>query len=407
MRDGRVGCAMTTGGRGAGLALALPGLVGILAAAVLQDRQADASAPLQASAAQLPLPPATKEMGFLLTHFLPAYRRDAAQCPDGYGRTLREAYLATQPEAERTRLNLRENQAELEERWKAYAMGPNGTNICTNVESFDRPANPLVGGRIARGMDLDGDASGAGGDDTCAHANFIGEDGAQGIDNQAFRALGCSAGAQVPPDESQGPSPMNEKLVNGEHTMVLLIRGVDSLVRDNDVEVIFASSGDMAVTDTRKKAITGASFTVTDNPRWRNVLKARIADGVLTTEPADLHTSQKWGHGGIRGQRAEYVFLKGRFRLAFQPDGSIAGMLGGYQPIGTLIQTPVLGGVGSAVIAGIDCAGIYSTLRKVADGIKDPKTGKCTAASSAMELKAVPAFVFDTPPRGGGRVAKR
>ena len=49
------------------------------------------------------------------------------------------------------------------------------------------------------------------------------------------------------------------------------------------------------------------------------------------------------------------------------------------------------------MVAGIDCAGEYNTLKKLADGMRDPKTGQCTAISSALELKAVPAFVNDVP----------
>lgn len=393
--------------RWTGLALAAPGLLGILAAALGPAT----SAPGSVQAAALPLPPANGELGFLLTRFSSvAARVRAEDCPNGYGRTLRDAYLATQPQAEQARLRLRANEAELERRWKAYAVAPDGTNICTHADRFDRPPNPTLEARIGPGMDLDGDATGAGGGDTCAHANFTGIDGAQGIDNQAWRALACSGGPREAPVEGmedEGRAAMNEKLRNGEHTMVLLIRGIDSLVDDDKVEVIFGSSGDMAVTDTQRNVITGASFTVSDNPRWRNVLKGRIANGVLTTEPAELHTSQKWGHGGIRGQRAEYIFHRGRFRLAFQPDGTVKGMLGGYQPIATMMQVTTLGGIGAAQIAGINCAGAYATLRKMADGVKDPATGKCTALSSALEVQAVPAFVFDTPPREGGRVAKK
>ena len=36
--------------------------------------------------------------------------------------------------------------------------------------------------------------------------------------------------------------------------------------------------------------------------------------------------------------------------------------------------------------------------QKMADGIRDPKTGQCTAISSALDVAAVPGFVIDTPP---------
>lgn len=62
-----------------------------------------------------------------------------------------------------------------------------------------------------------------------------------------------------------------------------------------------------------------------------------------------------------------------------------------------MIQSPSIGGAGAALAAGIDCAGTLATLRKYADGIRDPRTGKCSGVSSAMDLYAVPAFVNDVP----------
>ena len=86
-------------------------------------------------------------------------------------------------------------------------------------------------------------------------------------------------------------------------------------------------------------------------------------------------------------------------RLTFQPDGSLQGLVGGYRPLFDAILSPSLGGAGSAIVAGIDCAAELKTLRKYADGMRDPKTGQCTGISSAMQLSAVPAFVNDVTPR--------
>jgi hypothetical protein len=58
-----------------------------------------------------------------------------------------------------------------------------------------------------------------------------------------------------------------------------------------------------------------------------------------------------------------------------------------------------LGGVGSALVAGIDCAGELATLKHFADGLRNPETGQCEGVSSAQLIKAVPAFVNDVPKR--------
>jgi hypothetical protein len=170
-----------------------------------------------------------------------------------------------------------------------------------------------------------------------------------------------------------------------------------------------ANTPDRPVVDATGKFLPGASFNVSETaPRNRNVLKARIVNGVLTTVPQDIVLTQTWGQGGardIRGNRAKYDFRKARIRLEFQSDGSVTGMLGGYKPIFDVIQSPALGGAGSALVAGIDCASNLRTLQAMADGIRDPRTGKCSGVSSAMRIRAVPAFVNDVP--GATRISAR
>ncbi|MEO7248313.1 MAG: hypothetical protein ABIW31_07625, partial [Novosphingobium sp.] len=121
---------------------------------------------------------------------------------------------------------------------------------------------------------------------------------------------------------------------------------------------------------------------------------------VLTTDPQDIKLVETWGQGGardIRGNRTKFDLRRSRLRLVFQPDGSLRGMVAGYKPVFDVIQSPGIGGVGSALTAGIDCAQYLQTLRKYADGIKDPKTGKCSGVSAALQMNAVPAFVNDIP----------
>ncbi len=88
----------------------------------------------------------------------------------------------------------------------------------------------------------------------------------------------------------------------------MLLRGVDSLERDDEVEVIYGNTPDRPMVDSKGQFLAGASFTIsTKPPRHRNVLRGRIVGGVLTTEPADIKLTQTWGQGGardIRGNRS-------------------------------------------------------------------------------------------------------
>lgn len=361
----------------------------------------DLSPPARAATPALPSPPANGELGFIVTHFAPAIYQGKEDCPEGLAATLRENYLQTLIPAERLRLLDKANEEELTSRWKGYAFGPENTNICTHPDKFDRPPQRVVQGKVAQGLNLDGD--GGASPEGCAHDNFTGPAEEAGIDNQMWRAMGCVRTWRgvdgVGGDIVRG---LTQFLVSGEHTQVLLLTGVDSLANDPEVTVIYANSEDRAIVDSRQNFIPGASYSVTEDAHHRNVLKGAIANGVLMTEPQHIRLRQTWGQGSerdIRGARTEWDLRQGRLRLAFQPDGSLKGIVGGYQPIWNVMASASVGGEGAATTAGYDCAAMYAALRKMADGDRDPRTGQCTTISSGLEAVAIPAFVNDRLPK--------
>ena len=360
----------------------------------------DAPAVAQAPGSSLPAPPADGVMGFVVSRFIPPIVPGKEACPGGPSPKLRDAYLASLDPAERERLSRKENEKELERNWKLTAFGPDNTNICSQPDRFDRPLLSTVQSKLAIGLDLDRGKNGSG----CAHEEFGSPSGDQGIDNQHYRVMGCKLEWRgvdgMPSDQAVGTRQFH---ASGEWTQVILLRGIDSLQNDDDVQVVYGNTPDRPFIDSKGNFLAGATFTISDKPpRHRNVLKARIVDGVLTTVPARIELTQTWGQGGardIRGNRGKYDFHEGMLRLTFQPDGTLKGLVGGYQPLFDAILSPSLGGAGSAVVAGIDCAAELKTLRKYADGMRDPKTGQCTGISSAMQIDAVPAFVNDVKPR--------
>lgn len=374
-----------------------PGAVALLTAGLTGAASMPSASPAiaQATPARLPAPPANGVMSFVVEDFTQPVIQGKDACPGGLANQLSGVYLDTLPPAERARLKLKENANEFDRKWKAYAFGPGGTNVCAQPDMFERPPLRTVQSKFAWGLDLDdGDTS-----DTCAHQSFTTPAGEKGIDNQEYRAMGCTIiwrGIDgIAGDQEVG---QRQYHVSGQWTQVIVLRGVDSLVRDDDVEVIYANTPDRPIVDSGGKFLRGASFTVSDTlPRHRNALRGRIANGVLTTETKDILLSEASG-GGPRGVRQKFDFRKARLRLTFQSDGSVTGMLGGYRPIFDPIKTHSYGGAGSAVVAGIDCASELATLRRMADGIKDPKTGQCSGVSSAVRIRAIPAFVNDVPP---------
>lgn len=348
--------------------------------------------------------PANGEVGFVWSVFVPSVTNGMENCPKGLSGTVRENYLATLTDSDRARLQLTANEPELTKRWKAWGQGPNYTNLCTNPELFDRQNQRTVEGKVARGLDLDGDSgNGSTNPDSCAHENFVGPDGAVGIDNQAYRALGCTRQYRSY-DGSGGDiiNGYNDRNKTGQTTVVMLLRGVDSLRNDDAVEVVVATTHDRPTLDSQRKFVPDVSYSVSDYSRWRNVLRGRIANGVLMTEPGDITLSQPWGQGAAQAAGKEFAweFKKARIRVAFQPDGTIKGVLAGYEPIRTVIQSSLNGGLGVITVGGIDCAANFHTLSRLADGIKDPASGRCTAVSSGYDVEGVPAFVNDRVSKG-------
>ncbi|MDE2405733.1 MAG: hypothetical protein KGM17_13785 [Sphingomonadales bacterium] len=369
-----------------------------LAAATGLPHRATTPARAEGTAAPaLPAPPPGGVLAFVVQDFVPPVVPGMDACPHGTAPRLREIYLRTLPEAEQARLRLKENEKELTRLWHAYALGADGSNICSQPDRFQHAPFPPVESKLGYGLDLDG---GKPGKDGCAHAEFESPTGIQGVDNQEYRALGCQPEIRGP-DGNGGDAltGMKQFHTSGEWTQVIVLKGVDSLVDDPDVEVIYANTADRPEIDSKGQFLRGVSFTVNDTaPRHRNVLHGRIHNGVLTTDPADIALAETWGQGGardIRGNRSQYHYRQGRLRLEFQPDGTLRGMIGGYRPIFDVITSGSLGGAGTAVVAGIDCAAQLASLRQYADGGRDPKTGQCTTISSAMRILAVPAFVTD------------
>jgi hypothetical protein len=356
------------------------------------------------AAVAVPAPPSNGELGFVFSTFgYAVYPGMADNCPEGYANTISENYMASLSPAEHARLSRPENEKEYDKNWKAYARGPNNTNLCTNYDQFpDRPLQKLLQGKTAYGVDLDGDdGRGAKLHDTCPHQSFVSPDGEPGVDNQSYRAMGCIRGWRAP-DGSPGDVMryQQERVNTGEYTTVLLLRGVQSLLNDDDVEVILASSLDRPILDMQAHFVTGATYKISDNPRWRNVLHGHIHNGILTTDEREIVVRQPVydGEKGPRLARTEWIFHHARLRLAIQPDGSLQGVVGGYMAPLLFFDRGASSGVGATDIVNYDCASSYNTLLKLADGGRDPKTGQCTTISTAFLIKAVAAYVNDTHP---------
>jgi hypothetical protein len=310
-----------------------------------------------------------------------------ADCPSGFEKTVEEQYLDTKTPEERARLLRPENARESADGWKnEFITGPGGENVCNNPKSFmNDPRHPLQRGvesTVAYGMNLDGTSDGTATATTCAHQKFAGVNGEPGIDNQLYRAIGCSKMWR-----SSGPQP---------HTYVdpflVEIRGIDDPKNDDHVEVGIYATDDAPLQGSDGQALPNQTLGITKHAHWRATVAGRIVDGRLTTDRiGTLYLHQVLPTWGALGTDYEFEFHGARLQMSMQADGGITGVLAAYRPIENIF-TGARCCKGTASTANTDCASEHKTLANLADGYPDGG-GRCTMISSASNLKGIPVFL--------------
>jgi len=274
--------------------------------------------------------------------------------------------------------------------------GPAGEDTCEHPTVDPGASMPVGRSKIGYGLHLDGgNASHA----HCAHDEMTSPDGLQGVDNQIERLTAC-----IRQRRQNGFLPSYElnKMREGQFTLLIQISGADNLRDADNVEVLLTSSPDPLVFSTDGKTpLEYASYTLGDNPRYHNVLKGRIRSGVLETVPNNVVVPSN-------EFRKEESFRDAQLRLVFKPDGTLAGLLGGYRDLDEFYRPVIWGGYYNEQYAGpYTCPGFYNALHALADGFPDPKTGRCTAISSATRIEAIPAFATPSARRTASSATNR
>ena len=364
-----------------------------------------------AFAAPTDVPAVKKNFGFLFADMYGmAYNNGPGDCPDGQSLSPLDLYVASVTPAERERIS-HLTKAELKNqvfsKIPGYGDGvdfelDNGYaashDACTTPQDYlDTPTGEkLFKGPISYGINLDGGDGRKVMPNTCAHEKFAGPNGEKGIDNQLFRIQGCAAGRRSPlttAEEAKLPKPKGPKRVNGGVFVnaYLLEITATNLQNDNDVTVGIYTSLDPTPVDAEANILPDASMHILNDPKFINITHGKIVNGVLTTEPMDLRILPRQ----IYTSMSEKLWHDAHLRITFTPDGMAEGMMAGYEDVDLFYKHVYeLGGFNNEINTGYTCVGIYKAVHAMADGYPDPKTGKCTAISSAYAIAAVPAFVI-------------
>ena len=246
----------------------------------------------------------------------------------------------------------------------------------------DARLKPAVG-RYGYGFDLDGKGvtPGISYEDPETHQ--------LGIDNQLFRATGCiPAYKGYPPPQPPLETEYRWEISRPSMGAWLITISGEDLSKDGDVTVTLTDSIDPVTThDANARVQRDMTYRVAAQPASNNVLRGKLKNGVIITDPATV-TMQCDSY-----LQPRYHFLQARLRLTLQSDGSLRGLLGGYQPWFDLYWSHAKVGYIDERGFGVDAPALYYALRRHADAYPDPKSGEKTAISAAYMIDAVPAFV--------------
>jgi hypothetical protein len=267
----------------------------------------------------------------------------------------------------------------------AYRGYKRGIETYVNPWAAEDPGQPQVTSRIGDGFNLDGKIS---------KADFVSPDGERGIDNNLYRAWGCDA-----PWRGNGNATLdlraNDKMQDGLYTMVIRVSGNKDPMNDDEATLEIGYSPDKLVKDARGGISVDYSYRILQAAQYTK-LKARIKNGVVETEQVEhLHSPRiAWFYD----QTGDTNFSKGKVRLNMSADGlSATGLVGGYRDWRELYteNTFAQDGGQQGIREHEDHVSLYFALRRNADGMYNPKTGKNDGISSVYRIKLASAYVVD------------
>jgi hypothetical protein len=332
----------------------------------------------------------TGTLGFAVTSLFTAVYQTKymTECPHGLAMSNDEIWWTSLSRADRDRLTDNGNEDPMGgKRLMISGMrGPHGENVCWNPTIVHDPPLIEAEGKVSYGLNLDGTDDGRATSHSCAHQKFTGLNGEKGVDNQVYRILGCIHGWRS--DGYMENNANRERRDTSLGITMIEVTGYDPAKADQTVKVGFYRAVTPLPKDSNGNILAGASYRIDDTRRYGTVAAGHIVNGVLTTDPVDVHLPF---YGNV--VEMEMYIKDMRLQLAIAPDGKSAkGMIAGYHDLenwwGYMQRTGVFAASGQ-----FSCPALYEASHRLADGYPDAKTGECTALSSAYNIEAVSAFI--------------
>ena len=249
-----------------------------------------------------------------------------------------------------------------------------------NPTSVPDPNIKTVTSSVGYGFNLDGEIS---------DNDFVDPiSGEEGVDNQLFRAYGCTGVMRAEPGTRPTWTTIQWQAVQPQMGAWLIeVNGIDNIQNDEDVLVRVAQATRPVVLDAMSDVQADLTFQEDNNLATKSEVRGSIKDGMLTTDTFDVAMN------GHRWAWPELRFKDARIRLKLEEDGSATGIIGGFQKWAPLYVPQAEGGAGYEGMLSMDLPGMYYAFRKLADADLDPESGLNLSISATFSIEAVPAFI--------------
>lgn len=246
-------------------------------------------------------------------------------------------------------------------------------SIYNYPDAVEDPNIETVTGPYAFGFDLGG---------TSPERKFIDPETGGKVDNQLWRAVGCTESFDAKPPVMPYPEELAwQAMTDSAPAWLIQVDGAD-LSKDGKVTVTVDRATRHPKRDATGNILVGATYVIDPNPRSHNVLNGQIEDGLLTIEAKEIFLEAEMPY------YAEIALRNTHMRMKLQPDGKLAGYWGGYQDWKRWIYMYTARPANNA-----DTIGLYHAVKKMADADPDPVTGQNRYISTTYRMEAAPAYL--------------
>jgi len=330
---------------------------------------------------------AAEKRTWVVSWFTQALHSVEGDCPKGYNALIAEAYrrdleaVGTAPaEVEKIMEGMNRNDP-----YSVQALVNRGridgkpVNAYTHPDAVPTPPQLVSEGKYAYGFNLDGKgaASPLGFEDP--------ETGEKGVNNQYARVTGCLIGSRAAPPIRPLYWELTWRTMRDAIPAWVITATVDN-EQTGDATITIDKSLDHPKLDANGDSKLDVTYRIDPDPRWHNVFKAKLKGDTFYIDQGKL---------ALKGDPYMIAVLQlhtVKMRLKMKEDGSLDGILGGYEPWEDINFMYASRGYLSESMVGVDMVTMYKSLREHADADPDPVTGRNKSISVGYRIEGVRAF---------------